>query len=62
MRLQPVPFLQARKGALFFDSQKGLGYDIQSDNGLYLEHTLALANEARPFSNPSHKEAPQRME
>ncbi|PXV97480.1 MipA/OmpV family protein [Pantoea ananatis] len=40
MRLQPVPFLQARKGALFFDSQKGLGYDIQSDNGLYLEHTL----------------------
>ncbi|KNC05749.1 hypothetical protein AC790_22280 [Pantoea sp. RIT-PI-b] len=39
-RWQAVPMLQARKGALFFDSQKGLGYDLQSDSGLYLEHTL----------------------
>lgn len=39
-RLQFVPLIQARDNALFFDSQKGIGYDLQSDNGLYLEHTL----------------------
>lgn len=39
-QVQIVPVVQARKGAFFFDSQKGLGYDLQSDNGLYLEHTL----------------------
>lgn len=37
---QTVPVVQARKGAFFFDSQKGLGYDLQSENGLYFEHTL----------------------
>jgi outer membrane scaffolding protein for murein synthesis (MipA/OmpV family) len=37
---QVVPLVQARDGAFFFDSQKGLGYDLQADNGLYLEHTL----------------------
>lgn len=40
-RWQMAPLVQARDGAFFFDSQKGLGYDLQSDNGLYLEHTLA---------------------
>lgn len=35
-----IPVIQARKGAVFFDSIKGIGYDLQSDNGLYLEHTL----------------------
>ncbi len=40
MRLQPVPVLQARQGALFADAQKGIGYDLQSANGIYLEHTL----------------------
>lgn len=40
MRLQPVPVFMARKGALFADSQKGIGYDLQSDSGFYLEHTL----------------------
>ncbi|MDF7787997.1 MipA/OmpV family protein [Pantoea stewartii] len=40
MRLQPLPVVQARKGAFFFDSQKGLGYDLQTNNGIYLEHTL----------------------
>ncbi|SFC61491.1 Outer membrane scaffolding protein for murein synthesis, MipA/OmpV family [Kosakonia oryzae] len=39
-RLQMVPVIQARWNALFFDSQKGLGYDLQADNGLYFEHTL----------------------
>lgn len=39
-RWQLVPLLQARDGAVFVDSQKGLGYDLQSANGLYLEHTL----------------------
>ncbi|MGC6387745.1 MipA/OmpV family protein [Ewingella sp. S1.OA.A_B6] len=37
---QVVPVIQARDGAFFFDSLKGIGYDLQSDNGLYLEHTL----------------------
>lgn len=40
---QLVPLIQARKGAFFFDTQKGLGYDLQSDNGLYLEHTLGYS-------------------
>src|SRR5690606_33556712 len=39
-QMQIVPVVQARKGAFFIDSQKGLGYDLQADNGLYLEHTL----------------------
>lgn len=39
-RWQAIPVVQARKGAIFFDSQRGLGYDLQSDSGLYLEHTL----------------------
>lgn len=39
-RWQFLPVVQARDGAVFFDSQKGLGYDLQSDSGLYLEHTL----------------------
>jgi len=37
---QILPYVQARDGAFFLDSQKGIGYDLQSDNGLYLEHTL----------------------
>jgi len=37
---QLMPVIQARDGAFFFDSQKGMGYDLQADNGLYLEHTL----------------------
>ncbi|MCE0491927.1 MipA/OmpV family protein [Pantoea sp. Mb-10] len=40
LRLQPVPVLQARQGAFFADAQKGIGYDLQSANGIYLEHTL----------------------
>ncbi|MCC3742566.1 MipA/OmpV family protein [Rouxiella badensis] len=39
-RWQVVPLVQARDGAFFLDSQKGIGYDLQSDSGLYLEHTL----------------------
>ncbi|MDE1185459.1 MAG: MipA/OmpV family protein [Pantoea sp.] len=39
-RWQLVPLVQARDGAFFIDSQKGVGYDLQSDSGLYLEHTL----------------------
>lgn len=40
---QFVPVIQARDGAVFFDSQKGVGYDLQSDSGLYLEHTLGYS-------------------
>lgn len=40
---QFLPVIQARDGALFFDSQKGLGYDLQTDSGLYLEHTLGYS-------------------
>ncbi|WP_288421512.1 MipA/OmpV family protein [uncultured Pantoea sp.] len=39
-RVQPVPIFQARDGAFFADAQKGIGYDLQSDSGFYLEHTL----------------------
>lgn len=39
-RWQVVPLVQARDGAFFLDTQKGIGYDLQSDSGLYLEHTL----------------------
>ena len=44
-RWQIVPLLQARDGAFFVDSQKGVGYDLQSDNGFYLEHTLGYRTE-----------------
>ncbi|WP_413737051.1 MipA/OmpV family protein [Sodalis sp. RH21] len=37
---QMVPVVQARDGAFFFDSLKGVGYNLQSDSGLYLEHSL----------------------
>jgi len=40
---QFAPVIQARDGAVFFDSQKGLGYDLQADSGLYLEHTLGYS-------------------
>jgi len=38
-----APVLQARDGAFFLDGMKGIGYDLQSDNGLYLEHTLGYS-------------------
>ncbi len=40
---QVLPVIQGRKGAFFIDSEKGLGYDLQADNGLYLEHTLGYS-------------------
>jgi outer membrane protein len=42
-RWQVVPLLQARDGAFFLDLQKGLGYDLQSDSGSYLEHTFGYS-------------------
>ncbi|UJD89848.1 MipA/OmpV family protein [Rahnella aquatilis] len=39
-RTQMLPVIQARDGAFFFDSMKGIGYDLQNANGLYLEHSL----------------------
>jgi len=38
-----APVVQVRDGVFFFDTQKGLGYDLQSDNGFYLEHTLGYS-------------------
>lgn len=38
-----APLIQARDGAFFFDALKGVGYDLQADNGLYLEHTLGYS-------------------
>ncbi|MTD28613.1 MipA/OmpV family protein [Erwinia sorbitola] len=38
-----APVIDARDGAFFFNSQDGLGYDLQSDSGLYLEHTLGYS-------------------
>jgi len=40
---QVAPVIQARDGAFFFDSQKGVGYDLQSQSGFYLEHTLGYS-------------------
>jgi len=40
---QAVPVIQWRDGPVFFDSQKGIGYDLQTENGLYLEHTLGFS-------------------
>lgn len=40
---QVLPVIQGRKGAFFVDSEKGLGYDLQADNGLYLEHSLGYS-------------------
>ncbi|CAI0695541.1 MltA-interacting protein MipA [Serratia quinivorans] len=37
---QVAPALQVRDGMYFFDTLKGVGYDLRSDNGFYLEHTL----------------------
>lgn len=42
-RWQVVPLIQARDGAFFLNSQQGLGYDLQSTNGLYLEHSLGYS-------------------
>ena len=38
--IQFAPVVQARNGAFFFDSLKGVGYDLQNSKGLYLEHTI----------------------
>ncbi|MDT3611693.1 MipA/OmpV family protein [Cronobacter sakazakii] len=38
-----VPVVQARHGAFFFDTEKGLGYDLQTDNGLWFEHSLGVS-------------------
>ncbi|MFS2222584.1 MipA/OmpV family protein [Pantoea sp. B65] len=39
-RTQVLPLVQARDGAFFFDSLKGIGYDLQSADGLYIEQSL----------------------
>ncbi|EKZ6389052.1 MipA/OmpV family protein, partial [Klebsiella pneumoniae] len=38
-----MPSLQVRKGAFFFDSTKGIGYDLQTDNGLYFENAFGYS-------------------
>ncbi|CCJ78136.1 Outer membrane protein V [Cronobacter muytjensii 530] len=35
--------MQARHGAFFFDTEKGLGYDLQSDSGVYVEQSLGVS-------------------
>ncbi|MEA9390127.1 MipA/OmpV family protein [Acerihabitans sp. TG2] len=37
---QMVPIVQAQDGAFFLDSVKGVGYDLQNANGLYIENSL----------------------
>ncbi|ELY2908611.1 MipA/OmpV family protein [Cronobacter dublinensis] len=41
--LTVAPVVQARHGAFFFDTEKGLGYDLQSDSGVYFEHALGVS-------------------
>ena len=38
-----LPLIQARDGAFFVDTEKGLGYDLQADNGFYFEHVLGYS-------------------
>ena len=40
---QAVPVIQWRKGPFFLDSQKGIGYDLQTESGFYVEHTLGFS-------------------
>ncbi|MCC3704834.1 MipA/OmpV family protein [Rouxiella badensis] len=57
---QFAPVVQARDGAFFFDSQKGVGYDLQSDSGLYLEHTLGYSL-GRSDSNSNWRDGSDRL-
>ncbi|WP_313656045.1 MipA/OmpV family protein [Pantoea sp.] len=57
---QLLPLVQARDGALFFDSQKGVGYDLQTDNGFYLEHTLGYGL-GRSDRNSSWRDGDDRL-
>lgn len=57
---QYLPVIQARDGALFFDSQKGLGYDLQADSGLYLEHTLGYST-GRSDHNSSWRDGSDKL-
>lgn len=59
-RWQVVPLVQARDGAFFFDSQKGLGYDLQSDSGFYLEHTLGY-NLGRSEQNSNWRDGSDKL-
>ncbi|MCP1436976.1 outer membrane scaffolding protein for murein synthesis (MipA/OmpV family) [Erwinia persicina] len=59
-RLQPVPVFQARHGAFFADAQKGIGYDLQSNSGLYLEHTLGY-NLGRDDKNSDWRDGGKRL-
>ena len=55
-----LPVIQVRQGALFFDSLKGIGYDLQSENGLYLEHTLGYQL-GRTEKNSSWRDGSDRL-
>lgn len=57
---QLMPMIQARDGAFFLDSQKGIGYDLQADNGLYLEHTLGYGL-GRSDKNSSWRDGGDRL-
>ncbi|MGF9659787.1 MipA/OmpV family protein [Pantoea agglomerans] len=57
---QLMPVIQARDGAFFLDSQKGIGYDLQADNGLYLEHTLGYGL-GRSDRNSSWRDGDDRL-
>lgn len=59
-RWQLVPLAQARDGAFFIDSQKGVGYDLQSDSGLYLEHSLGY-NLGRSEQNSDWRDGSDRL-
>ncbi|KAA8995756.1 MipA/OmpV family protein [Affinibrenneria salicis] len=58
--MQVMPVVQARYGAFFLDSQQGIGYDLISDNGLYLEHTLGYTL-GRSEKNSSWREGANKL-
>lgn len=55
-----LPSLQGRCGAFFIDSGKGIGYDLQADNGLYVEHVLGYSV-GRADKNSSWREGADKL-
>lgn len=58
---QVDPLFQMRKGAFFIDTTKGIGYDLQAENGLYLEHTLGYSF-GRAEKNSSWREGAKNLQ
>ncbi|WP_192458862.1 MipA/OmpV family protein [Musicola keenii] len=56
----PLPVFQARQGAFFADTDKGIGYDLQA-GGFYLEQTLGYSF-GRTDHNSSWRDGSHRLQ